>query len=158
MSDAITTCERELGLYKDPKIQDLVERLYSELLEVLHAGLEFYSNRRYLLRNQLGLQLGLQPTFEKSMAEVRRLSQAVLREVDYQHRLELRETSSRIVDMQIEQRKILTTLEDQKRILRSLQEERRIISVVQEQQKILQIVQQIQGTMQARGTSEQTRS
>lgn len=154
MSAAITTCERELVLYKDPKIQDLVERLYSELLAVLHAGHEFYSKHRPLLRNQLGFR----PTFEKPMAEVRRLSQAVLREVDYQHRLELRETSSRIVDMQIEQRKILTTLEDQKRILRSLQEERRIISVVQEQQKILQIVQQIQGTMQARGTSEQTRS
>lgn len=154
MSEAITTCERELLLYRDPKLQDLVGRLYSELLATLHAGYKFYSNHRSLLRKQLGLR----PTFEKPMAEVRRLSQAVLREVDYQHRLELRETSSRIVDMQIEQRKILTTLEDQKRILRSLQEERRIISVVQEQQKILQIVQQIQGTMYTRGMNERTQS
>lgn len=154
MSEAITTCERELDLYRNPKLQNLVGRLYCELLATLHAGYKFYSNHRSLLRNKLGLR----SNFEKPMAEVRRLSQAVLREVDYQHRLELRRTSSRVADMQIEQRKILTTLEDQKRILRSLQEERRIISVVQGQQKILQIVQQIQGTLQARGMSEQTTS
>ena len=97
-------------------------------------------------------------TVEKPMAEVHRLSQAVLREVDYQHRLELRQTSSRVVDMQIEQRKILTTLEDQKLILQSLQEERRVTSVVQEQQKILQVLQKIQGIFQTRGIIEQTRS
>lgn len=145
-------------LYKDSKLRNLVARLYKLLLETLQP---FHGS--YLLSDSRGHHqmpdgLFCQEDLEKPLAEVRKLSQAVLREVDYQHRLELRETSSRIMDMQIEQRKILTTLEDQKRILRSLQEERRIISVVQEQQKILQIVQQIQATMQARGMSEQTRS
>ena len=149
MSDAIQTCERELVLYKSSKLQDLVARLYVPLLEILGR---LNSNHMLIQQPQL------RPMVEKRMAEIRRLSQAVLREVDYQHRVEQRETSSRVADMQIEQRKILTTLEDQRRILKSLQEERRIIGVVQEQQKILQIVQQIQGAMQMRGTSEQASS
>ena len=149
MSDAIQTCERELVLYKSSKLQDLVARLYVPLLEILGR---LNSNHMLIQQPQL------RPMVEKRMAEIRRLSQAVLREVDYQHRVELHKTSLRVADIQIEQRKILTTLEDQRRILKSLQEERRIIGVVQEQQKILQIVQQIQGAMQMRGTSEQASS
>ena len=157
MSDAITSCERELILYKDPELYSLVEKLYHKHLEALYLTHQHYtsSSSRRLVRLNLHL---FQTAFEKPMKEIRRLSQAVLREVDYQHRVELRDATSRIADMQIEQRKILTTLEDQKRILRSLQEERQIMSVVQEQQKILQVVQQIQGTMQTRETGEQTRN
>ena len=156
MSDAIQTFERDLVLYKDSKLQDLVARLYVQLFEILKIWRRFYFTPTRLHISLLLLIDRFDD--EKPMAEMRRLSQAVLREVDYQHRLELRETSSKVADMQIEQRKILTTLEDQRRILKSLQEERRIIGVVQEQQKILQIVQQIQGTMQMRGTSEQASS
>ena len=155
MSDAIQTCERELVLYKDAKLQNLVARLYVQLFEVLEAWSRLYLHS--ISSRALHL-LNTHTDIEKPMAEMRRLSQAVLREVDYQHRVELHETSLRVADMQIEQRKILTTLEDQRRILKSLQEERKIIGVVQEQQKILQIVQQIQGAMQMRGTSEQASS
>ena len=155
MSDAIQTCERELLLHKDSQLQDVVARLYVQLFTILDIMRRFYSASRLSNRFQ---RLDIRHSIEKPMAEMRRLSQAVLREVDYQHRVELRETSLRVADMQIEQRKILTTLEDQRRILKSLQEERRIIGVVQEQQKILQIVQQIQGAMQMRGTSEQASS
>ena len=155
MSDAITTCKRELVLYKDPKLQDLVTRLYVALIETSSRSHKLYSRQSSLLPYQPVLW---RQQVEKPMAEVRRISQAVLREVDYQHRVELRETSTRVVDLQIEQRKILTTLKDQKLILQSLQEERRIISVVQEQQKILQILQNIQGALQTRGINKQTRS
>ena len=151
MSDTIQTCERELVLYKDAKIQNLVSRLYTELFEVLQTF-----RRLYLRSRDTVLESDLTRTnIEKPMAKMRRLYQAVMREVDYRHRVELRET---VTDIQIEQRKILTTLEDQRRILKSLQEERRIVGVVQEQQKILQIVQQIQGAMQLRGTSEEAGS
>ena len=56
----------------------------------------------------------------------------------------MRETSTRVVDIQTEQRKILSTLEDQKRILQSLQEEQQVMNLIHEQQKILHLVQQIQ--------------
>ena len=155
MSDALNSCERELVLYKDSKLQDLVSRLYVQLLEIMDTWHRFY------LRSSPSRALhplNIRTDIEEPMAEMRKLSQAVLREVDYQHRVELRETSSKVADIQIEQRKILATLEGQRRILKSLQEERRIIGVVQEQQKILQIVQQIQGAMQMHGTSEQASS
>ena len=155
MSEAIQTCERELVLYKDAKLQNLVTRLYVQLFEILDTWFGFclcWISSRALD------PLNTRTYIENPMAEMRRLLQAVLREVDYQHRVEQRKTSSKVADMQIEQRKILTTLEDQRRILKSLQEERRIIGVVQEQQKILQIVQQIQGAMQMRRTSEHASS
>ena len=154
MSDVIQTSTRELILYKDPKLSDLVKRLYVQLLEAFSIWKPHLGRKGQLMIRERVFQTEI----EKRMAEMRKLSQAVLQEVDYLHRVELRETSSRIVSMQTEQKKILQTLEDQKRILQSLQEERRIIHVVQEQQKILQIVQQIQGAMQTRGTSEQIRS
>ena len=36
MSEAIDICERELVLYKDSKLQDLVTRLYVALFEALN--------------------------------------------------------------------------------------------------------------------------
>ena len=155
MYDAIQSCERELVLYKGSKLQDLVARLYVQLFEILRMLSPLYPIHRAV---RIAMQHSIRLRIERKMVEMRILSQAVLHEVDYHHRVEQRETSSKVADMQVEQRKILATLEDQRRILKSLQEERRIIGVVQEQQKILQIVQQIQGAMQMRGTSEQASS
>ena len=149
ISDAMTSCERELVLYKDPKLYNLVERVYVELFHVLGMSKSYYSRRLYPFRMQEYVA-----RFDKSIAEIRRLSQAIQREVDYHHRLEMRETSSRIVDMQLEQRKILATVEEQRQILKSMEEERKIMNIVREQQKILQIVQQIQGAMQAQASQE----
>ena len=154
MSDAIQTCERRLVLYKGSKLQDLFARLYIQLFEILKIWRRYQSepgSSRMLFELHHG-------DIRQPMAVMRWLSRSVLPEIDLQVRVEQRETSLKIADMQIEQRKILTTLKDQRRILKSLQEERRIIGVVQEQQKILQIVQQIQGAMQMRGTSEQASS
>ena len=95
------------------------------------------------------LQIGFREDAEKSLSRLRRLSQSVQREVDYRHRSEMREAADRLVEMQVEQRKILMAVEDQKRILEALQEERSIMSLVQQQQKIMQVVQDIQNRMRS---------
>ena len=80
MSDAIQTCERELFLYKDSKLQDLVVRLYVQLFEILKSWRRLYLTPRPL---RISLLVIDRLDIEKPMAEMRRLSQAVLREVDY---------------------------------------------------------------------------
>lgn len=149
--DAIILCEQEIVLYKDPKLYKLVSDVYVILSELMKMCQQHWSRSdisRLVRLDEDGSDL--QEKVTNSMAEIRKLSQAVLRKADYHHRVEMRETSSRIVDMQVEQRKILTTLEDQRRILRSLQEERNIMNVIQEQRKIFQVVKQIQEVMQTR--------
>ncbi|MCJ1327138.1 hypothetical protein MMC10_003805 [Thelotrema lepadinum] len=61
-----------------------------------------------------------------------------MEEMDYGHRLETRETKTRVVGMQAVQRKILDILGDQKRILQYLEGEKRIMNFVHEQQKVSQ--------------------
>ena len=145
MSEAVRLCMRETVLYQDPEISSLVEKLYVELLqalEICHKSLsksEVSAKARSIVNSD---------AMERPMARIRELSQKVFREVDYRHRLEMREASHRLVDMQVEQRKILKAIEDQKRVLQALQEERSIMSLVQEQQKTVQIVQDIQRRLQ----------
>ncbi len=95
------------------------------------------------------LHTGFREDAEKSLSRPRRLSQSVQLEVDYRHRSEMREAAHRLVEMQVEQRKILMAVEDQKRVLEGLQEERSIMSLVQEEQKIMQVVQDIQNRMRS---------
>jgi hypothetical protein len=147
MSETISICQRELDLYPDPKLFSLMEKLYMELLNFLQAARKVYSSKTSgAFRNIL--DTSFQKAFERSSGQIRKLSEAVLREVDYHHRLEMRESSSRLKDMEQDQRKILQGLEDQKQILESMQEERKIMTMVQDQQKILQAVQAIQMRMQ----------
>lgn len=146
MSEVVAVCERELVLYQDPKIYSLVERCYIELLQILERSSKAYSKSS--TSTNLWRNMTFREAIEKSMAHIGKLSQAVLREVDYRHRLEMREASNRLVEMQVEQRKILMVVEDQERVLKSLKEERSIMNLVQEQQKIMQVVQDIQGRMQ----------
>ena len=144
LSDAIVVCEREISLYKAQRLYNLVSRVYYEFLEAMSLCTKYY--QRSPIQAAMN-RLQFRPAFEARIAEIRRLSQAILREVDYHHRLEMRDTGSRVVAMQVEQRKILSTLQDQRRILQSLREERKIMDLVHEQQKILQVVQQIQSAM-----------
>ena len=85
MSDALQTCEREIFLYKDSKLQELVARLYVQLFVILKSWRRLYLSPRPLLISRL---LNDPLDIEKPIAEMRRLSQAVLREADYQHRVE----------------------------------------------------------------------
>ena len=84
----------------------------------------------------------------------RECSEAILREVNYRHRIELRETSSCVADMQAEQGKIVSTMEERRRILDALQDQKKIADIIREQQRILQLVQQIQAQLQGRIAQE----
>lgn len=137
MSDIIKLCERKLFLYHDPEITSLVQEFYIAFLKSLTVA-----HKIFLKSSKPKTAL------EESMSRIRQLSQSVQREVDYRHRLKMREASNRLVEMQVEQRQILMAVEDQKRMLQGLQEERNIMSLVQEQQKIMQIVQDIHKRMQ----------
>lgn len=151
MGDAIATCSRETILYEDPELYEFVGQIYDELLDAIHWTCTWLSSSGVKSRFK---SLELQFKYNRFMARIHKISQRILREADYRHRLEMRETSSRIVDMQVEQQKILAKVEDQKRILQSMQEERQIMDVVQKQQRILQVVQQIHGSMQRQGAQE----
>lgn len=144
MSEVIEACERELVLYQDPEIVSLVGECYIILLRSLTRFHKVFSKLPWVVLGRMDFREDI----EKSVSRIRRLSQSVQREVDYRHRSEMREASDRLVDMQVEQRKIVMAVEDQKRVLQGLQEERKIMSLVQEQQKIMQVVQDIQNRMQ----------
>lgn len=148
MSEAIELCTREHALYQDPKLTSLIEKLYLEALDITKILMTYYekkkSSRLLSAINERDI-----PQLESATVRIRRISEAVLREVDYQHRLEMRRTSNRIVEMQVEQRRMMGMLEDQKRILQGMEEERKIMGVIQGQQEILQVVQQIQLRLQA---------
>lgn len=144
MSEVIAICERELALYQNPEIISLVQMCYMELLQLLEVYYGAFSNPSKLILASNSMR----ESVEKSMAQIRKHSQSVIREVDYRHRLEMRDASHRLVEIQTEQQKILMAVEDQKRVLQALQEERSIMNVVQEQQKIMQVVQNIQRRMQ----------
>jgi hypothetical protein len=143
MSDAMSLCNREMALYQDPTIADNARAMYVEVFECIRACIEEY--RRPAAKTVLPfVQTALPRKVERSMERIRKLSRALLREVDYQHRLELRRTSQRLVEMQIEQKSIFRALEDQKRLLESLQEEKNLMGLIQEQQKTTQVLQDIQ--------------
>lgn len=141
VSEVIAICERELVLNQNPEIISLVQMCYMELLQLLEVYYRAFSNPS-------NFQINIRESVEKSMAQIRKHSQSVVREVDYRHRLEMRDASHRLVEIQTEQQKILMAVEDQKRVLQALQEERSIMSLVQEQQKIMQVVQNIQRRLQ----------
>ncbi|KAI5466128.1 hypothetical protein BGZ63DRAFT_420636 [Mariannaea sp. PMI_226] len=117
MADAMTMCSRELRLYQQ---RDMGLWMIAE------------TERHTLNRN---------------IAEIRRISERVVREVDYQHRVEMRQAGSMIADMHVKQYKIVQMLHDQKAILESMQQERKLMDLVREQQKILQIVRRIQNDL-----------
>ncbi|MCJ1260627.1 hypothetical protein MMC22_000489 [Lobaria immixta] len=148
MSEVVAVCERELVLYQNPEIIRLVEQCYVELLQLLEKCHRAIPKLKSPTAELFGRQITFRTSMEKSMTQIGKLFQSVIREVDYRHRLEMRDASHRLVEMQTEQRKILLAVEDQKRVLQALQEERSIMSLVQEQQKIMQVVQNIQRRMQ----------
>lgn len=148
LSEVIKLCERELALDQDPEINYIAEQCYIVRKHLLTRvrkldSLSFTSKTKMMLAQHL-----IQEDIEKSRSRIRELSHSVQREVGYRHRLEMRQASDRLVEIQVEQRKILNAVEDQKRVLQGLQEERSIMNLVQEQQKIIQIVQDIQQQMQ----------
>lgn len=148
-SEAAMLCTREVALYDDPKLFDLLKQVYTALLTLMQVCLFRYKQRSLgsIVRSTYSTNF-FRARFDNAIGDLRRLSQSVVRVVDYQRRFEMRATSERIVNMQKEQHRILATLEDQKRTLQTMKDERQVMNVVQEQQKILKVMQQIQGQLQ----------
>lgn len=143
VNETIRSCEREFELYPGDEIQELMVKLYTGLFGFLQKSLDIISQSD-IKRGLSRLSSGAQVQFQDSISEIRKISNSVTKEVEYRHRVELREANSRLKDMEKDQQRMLAAVEDQRRILASLQEERKIMTVIQEQQKILQVVQQLQ--------------
>ena len=149
MSDAVALGSRELELHQDEKIYELVVQLYTLMLKAAGEISKRASSR------QLSLQLpksGFYDWFNEQIKEMRQVSDKIMREVDYRHRLEMREATRKIAEIHVEQHKIVAMLQDQRRILESMQQERKIMDAIHQQQQILQVVQQIQQDVQSRLT------
>lgn len=145
ISDAMELCAREQYLYQAPKLKDLVEQLY---VEVIESTMILSKTCQEITKKRIFDPYRQKEKLKEATARIRRISEAVVREVEYQHRLEMLRTSNRIVEMQVEQRRMVGMLEDQKRILAGMEEERRVMGVIQGQQEILHVVQEIQRRLQ----------
>jgi hypothetical protein len=84
----------------------------------------------------------------QGIANLRRILEMITKEGDFEHRRDMRETSQKIAEMQVEQHKMARMLHIQRILMESMQQESRLVYSVREQQKILHILQQIQCDMQ----------
>ncbi|CAJ2505250.1 Uu.00g126440.m01.CDS01 [Anthostomella pinea] len=152
MADAMHLCQRELQLHQDERMTELVGQAYVQLFE--HAKL---CTRTVSRKNNTIVVTAVirdyRAGLDASMARLRRICEKITREVDYRHRVEMREAGRRIAEMHVEQHRMVRMLQDQRAILELMQQERKLMDLIREQQKILQIVQRIQYGMQMeRGT------
>jgi hypothetical protein len=154
MVDAAETCRREYALYQDLKIHELLVSLYTTLFSISQLGTKYLSNSKKVFASTFHSK-GFREDLDAYTSKMRKETAVILREVDYRHRLEMRNSSRQLIEasaehhaqlaeVKVEQRKILNAVEEQRAILECLREERTILKVVHEQQKILQAVQQIE--------------
>jgi len=148
ISDAMALWTRELELYQDEKFHQLIIQGYQHMLESARICIEVMQ-RKGTSTILATISTTFRSRFEKRIIEMQKISDKIVREVDYRHRVEMREASRKIAVMHVEQQKIASMLQNQKNLLETMQQERKIMDVVHEQQKILQIVQQIQLRMHA---------
>ena len=154
MADAAETCGREYALYQDPKIHELLVSLHTTLFSISQLCTKYLSNSKKVLANTFHSK-GFREDLDAHTSKMRKGTAAILREVGYRHRVEMRNSSrqlieasaeyqKQLVEVKFEQRKVLNAVEEQRKILECLREDRTILKVVHEQQKILQAVQQIE--------------
>ena len=143
MTEAITMCQREYKLYPCHEIRDLVAKVYVSSFRYLTEMSQWLgtptSNNRLLSISKVKWDIS-----SSIMGELRQTSEAVIREVEYQHRSEMRDATNRLKDIEQDQQKILAAMEAQRKILASLQEEREVMTEIQDQQKILHLLQQVE--------------
>ena len=141
MAEVIKMCQREYKLYPCQEIRDLVAKVYI-------ASFEYLTEMSRFLKNPLKLSVmgKIKWTDQSSiaMAELRQTSEAVIKEVEYQHRAEMRDAANRLKGIEQDQGRIFAAMEAQKKILASLQEEREVMNEIQDQQRILHLLQQVE--------------
>ena len=140
MTEAIKMCQREYELYPCQEMLDLVIKVYVSSFRYLTEMSHWLPKNR--LRSIKGLTWDISSS--AAMEELRQTSEAVIKEVEYQHRSEMRDAANRLKGMEQDQQKILRAMEAQKKILASLQEEREVMTEIQDQQKILHNLQQVE--------------
>ncbi|XTI94546.1 hypothetical protein V2W45_1348985 [Cenococcum geophilum] len=140
-SDAIRICQREYDLYPAPEIRNAMTKLYVAVLELAREAqtVMLRSSSRWVL-DSLSAQ---DSAITKLLTKIQKQTQAIMQEVEYQQRLEMRDMSSRARNIERDQQKILAGIKNQKKILESLQEQQKIMSMIKTQQEILQGVQQL---------------
>lgn len=149
MTEVIEVCNRERQLYESDKLSRMIADCYLEVLNVLRLSLQEIQGRRFMRTLMASMDNSYRSELDKAMTTIRRISDSILREVDYQHRLEMRETSSRVIDMQFQQHKMLALLENQQSILQEMDEERKVMTATQGQQEVLQAIQPIERQLQS---------
>ncbi|EON61324.1 hypothetical protein W97_00537 [Coniosporium apollinis CBS 100218] len=140
MADAAEACQREYDLYPVAEVQELVTSLYGEMIPFLEQIIKLHGTAR----SRFFRGDGGRHEIQDSTVRVRKISQKIIREVEYLHRREMREAHLRLQDVERKQITVLQVMEAQQKILISLQEEQKIMAVISDQQKILQMLQQLQ--------------
>ena len=144
MSEAITMCRREYELYPCPEIWDLVVKVYVSSFRYLTEMSQWFGTPTSRDRLRLISKAKWDISSSAVMGELRQTSEAVIKEVEYQHRSEMRDATNRLKGIEQDQQKILAAMETQRKILTSLQEEREVMTEIQDQQKILHLLQQVE--------------
>ncbi|KAI1266491.1 hypothetical protein F5Y18DRAFT_425733 [Xylariaceae sp. FL1019] len=129
LCNVIYGCGRELQMYQDQGMTDLVEKIIKPL-EISSLILH------YDIRNPLSEHD--RETLKDEMTELRHIYKQIRLEVDYRHRAETRETALRVQDIQVQQLLLTGILNDQRGVLESMMRKTQWIDSIQGRQDILQ--------------------
>jgi hypothetical protein len=141
LAETMRACEREYDLYPSPMATQLLAKLYSEFLEFCSQAIQTIQSTSVA---RIATANVARSRFQASITRIRKISSSVTREVEFQHRLELRNAHQRLINMERAQQSMIVAMQDQEKILTSLAEERRLVTMMKDQQVILQTVQQLQ--------------
>ncbi|KAH8424873.1 uncharacterized protein LDX57_002617 [Aspergillus melleus] len=140
-SDAIRLCKREYDLYPAPEVKEAMIKLYSHVL-AFGAEAAMITKKSFAGRfiHAMTFQDGPIP---KLIVKIQKQARAIMQEVEYQQRLEMRDMSSRVRHIERDQQKILSGIASQRKILESLRDQQSIMSMIKTQQEILDGVQKL---------------
>ena len=144
VNETILSCEREYELYPGPRIEGLMVELYTGFFTFLHQSIQIIQTPTLKRFTNPSIAQAAQENFPPIISKIHQLSTSVSKEVEYLHRLEVREAHLRVRNMERDQQRMLLAMEDHKKIMLSLREERKITAMITDQQTILQAVQSLQ--------------
>jgi hypothetical protein len=159
LSEAIQLCQREFELQPAPEIGTAMTKLYIAVLDYAREALNLLNpGKRFKVVMFEKTQVA------KMVVNIRKQTDIVMREVEYQQRREMRRQGRQmsdmngvmmrmnakmvtmhdmVRDMQVDQQRILAGISSQRAILESLQDQQNLMSVIKTQQQILRGVEQL---------------